>query len=204
MILPAITYTLFWLPCAFFIAYFLLGKKTKLFYGVMVFIYLAPLWETIPTHYKMSQLCAQPDRFMIYKKYYFKDAVLEEQRTVERDENGRVKDYERYIKGYKDFYYVVVFDKKLNKPNVYFRPEIFTNIHNSSITEVNYELYDDKEVIAHYKNYITQTGQGDLEVFINPFLFVKLIKRHRCENYTEEKEKRHQMINQAIIIQPRM
>ncbi len=206
MILPAITYTLFWLPCAFFIAYFLLGKKTKLFYGVVVFIYLAPLWETIPTHYKMSQLCAQPDRFMIYKKYYFKDAVLEEQRTVERDENGRVKDYERYIKGYKDFYYVVVFDKKLNKPNVYFRPETFIEKKSFLITKVKYILYDNKgDIVSHYINYMaSKTGEGDLEVFYNPFLLVKVLKRSRCDTYEEAPKKYQQMINQTIIIQPRM
>ena len=204
MIIPAITYTLFWLPCAFFISYFLLGKKTKLFYCVVVFIYLAPLWETIPTHYKMSQLCAQPDRFMIYKKYYFKDAVLEEKYKKRLDENGQVMDKEVPIKGDTGLYYVVVFDKKLNKPNVYFRPETSIEENSFLITKVKYILYDNKgDIFSHYINYMaSKTGEGDLEVFYNPFLLVKVLKRSRCDTYEEAPKKYQQMINQAIIIQP--
>ena len=92
IIFTGIIYTIFWLPCAFFIAYILVlsfSKKSKLFYFfVVALVYVSPLWEAIPIHYNMSQLCAQPDRFIIYKKYYFKDAVLEEKYKKRLEVNG--------------------------------------------------------------------------------------------------------------------
>ena len=74
------------------------------------------------------------------------------------------------------------------------------------ITKVKYILYDNKgDIVSHYINYMaSKTGEGDLEVFYNPFLLVKVLKRSRCDTYEEAPKKYQQMINQTIIIQPRM
>ena len=99
----------------------------------------------------------------------------------------------------------IVFNEKLNKQNVYFRPESFDAHEFLSIWKSTYMLYNDKkEVVARYESYGYSPNIGDLEVFYNPFLFVKMLKESHCDSYEEKKNKYQQMINQAIIIQPRM